>query len=62
VPELTDRIWANNLQALERGHVPPILGTFGVATEEILGKYTEGYTGRAGALLSWPLESVTGMG
>ena len=30
----------------EDGHVPTILGTFALATEEILGKYTEGYTGR----------------
>ena len=30
----------------EDGHVPTILGTFALATEEILGKYTEGYTSR----------------
>ena len=47
VPELTDRIWADKLQAWEKqGTIPLFWGTF-QGNEEILGKRTEGYTGRS---------------
>jgi hypothetical protein len=46
VPELTDRIWANYLQAWGRRTRSPILESFALTTEEILHKYTEGYTGK----------------